>query len=119
VTERAPVTASNASGLSIPEHGVGTGVENRQLVGRGDRFRAGTRVWFWTRVEGGASGNAVDHVWLHEGTEAARVSLKLGGARWRTQSAKTLHPGSAGEWAVEARDAAGHVLARREFVCVP
>ncbi|MGB5659919.1 MAG: helix-turn-helix domain-containing protein, partial [Thermoanaerobaculia bacterium] len=38
--------------LSIPEYGVGTAVENRYLVGRNDRFTAGSRVWFWTRVQG-------------------------------------------------------------------
>ncbi len=105
--------------MHIPEHGVGTGVRNRQLVGRSDRFAVGTQVWFWTRVEGGKSGDRIDHVWLREGAEAARIPLTIGGSRWRTQSAKTLRAGAAGDWAVEARDAAGRVLARRKFVCVP
>lgn len=111
-------TISHTSSTSIPEHGVGTGVKNRQLVGENDRFDEGTQVWFWTRVDGGQPGDSIDHVWLHKGEEAARIPLKLGGARWRTHSAKTLHPGTAGDWAVEARDADGRVLARREFVCV-
>jgi hypothetical protein len=86
------------------------------LVGRSDRFAAGTQAWFWTRVEGGKPGDRIHHVWLHEGVEAARITLSIGGSRWRTQSAKTLR--SAGAWAVEARDAAGRVLARTEFDCV-
>ena len=43
------------------------------------------------------------------------MSLKLGGSRWRTYSAKMLR--SAGDWTVEVRDEAGQVLARTEFVC--
>ncbi len=103
-------------GLTIPEYGIGTGVRNRQLVGRNDSFVAGTQVWFWNRVEGGAQGERIEHVWLHEGIEAARIALNIGGPRWRTQSSKTLR--SAGAWAVEARDSGGRVLARTEFDCV-
>lgn len=105
--------------LSITEYGVGTAVENRYLVGRNDRFTEGTRAWFWTRVQGGARGDRIDHVWLHEGVEATRLSLEIGGSSWRTYSAQTLFTGAAGNWAVEARDDEGRVLARSEFVCVP
>ncbi len=112
--------ASKPSGLSIPDCDVGTAVRNRRLVGRGDRFSEGTKakVWFWTEVLGGNSGDEIDHVWLRDEVEMVRISLTVGGPRWRTQSAKMLRAGSAGDWAVEARDASGRVLARREFVCV-
>ena len=105
--------------LSITEYGVGTAVENRYLVGRNDRFTEGTRVWFWTRVQGGTRGDRIDHVWLHKGVEAMRRSMEIGGSNWRTYSAQTLYPGATGDWAVEARDDAGRVLARSEFVCIP
>jgi cytoskeletal protein RodZ len=114
-----PVTTPASPLPSVSEYGVGTGVENRQLVGEGNRFAEGTKVWFWNRIRGGASGQRIHHVWLHEGVEKTRVPLRLGGPHWRTQSNKTLWPGSAGDWVVEARDESGHVLARREFVCVP
>jgi hypothetical protein len=103
--------------LTVPDHAVGTGVANREIVGAGDRFAEGEQIWFWTRVLGGRAGETIRHVWIHEGREAATIELRLGGRHWRTQSHKTLRPGSAGSWAVEARDAAGHLLARREFVC--
>lgn len=109
--------ATPVGGMSVPEYGVGTGVKRRALVGRRDRFAEGSQAWFWTRVEGGTAGDRIEHVWLHEGTEAARVELRIGGARWRTQSAKTLR--SSGNWAVEARDASGRLLARTEFRCTP
>jgi cytoskeletal protein RodZ len=109
----------DAGRVTVPEFAVGEGVVNREIVGAGDRFMEGQQVWFWTRVVGGRAGETLRHVWIHEGQEITTVELKLGGPHWRTQSRKTLRPGSAGSWAVEARDADGHVLARREFVCEP
>ncbi len=117
-TQSAPTTPT-PSLLSITEYGVGTAVKNHNLVGQSDRFSEGTQVAFWTRVQGGARGHRIDHVWLREGVEAGRVSLQIGGSSWRTHSTKTLYAGVAGDWAVEARDDAGRVLARSEFVCVP
>ena len=47
------------------------------------------------------------------------MPIRLGSSRWRTHSYKMMNAGSAGSWIVEARDAAGWVLARREFTCSP
>ena len=105
--------------LRITQSGVGSGVENRRLVGQSDVFTVDTRVWFWNRVEGGHSGDTIDHVWRLEGREMSRIPLRIGSANWRTQSRKTLYPGSAGSWTVEAIDEAGNVLARSEFICSP
>jgi cytoskeletal protein RodZ len=116
---RSADTTPAPSLLRITEYGAGTALENRQLVGQGDRFTEGTRVWFWTRVQGGTPGDRIDHVWLREGVEATHISLEIGGSSWRTYSIQTLFAGAAGDWAVEARDDAGRVLARSEFVCVP
>jgi cytoskeletal protein RodZ len=113
-----PVTSKPAT-LRIEEYGVGTAVKQRRLVGESDRFAEGTTVWFWTRVDGGKAGDRVEHVWLEDGKPTARIPLKIGGSSWRTFSAKTLPAGSSRSWAVEARDAKGRVLARREFHSVP
>lgn len=110
---------ADTAGPIIRDYGVGSGVENRRLIGERRRFGEGTQVWFWTRVEGAASGARIHHVWLHEGVETARVKLRIGGPSWRTYSTKMLWPGSTGNWAVEARDDAGRVLAREEFACTP
>ena len=110
--------AATSARLSVPEQGVGTRIERRRLVGRGERFRENTRVWYWTRVEGGRAGDRIEHVWLRDGIEAERTTLEVDGSPWRTYSAKTLHAGSAGSWVVEARDAEDRVLARQEFDCV-
>lgn len=103
--------------LVVTEHGVGTAVEDHRLIGPSDRFAEGSRVWFWTRVEGGAAGDSVTHVWIRGGREILAVPLEIGGPHWRTQSSHTLVAGSAGEWTVEARDDEGNVLARDSFTC--
>jgi cytoskeletal protein RodZ len=110
---------AEASGLKITEHGVGTGIAKHNLVGRTERFSEGERAWFWSRVEGGRPGEMISHVWIHDGVEELRVPIRLGSSRWRTHSYKMMNAGSAGSWIVEARDAAGWVLARREFSCSP
>ena len=108
-----------AAGTSIDASGVGGGIDDRELREPGDSFAEGEKVWFWTRVTGGEPGELLSHVWLLEGEPVLSVELEVGGPRWRTWSGKTLHPGSVGGWAVEARDAEGNVLARAQFRCVP
>lgn len=106
-------------GLEVPEHGVGTDVANGRLEGRATRFEEGSAVWFWTRIDGAQSGQVIRHVWIHDDREVHSIDLKVGSARWRTWSRKTLLPGSVGRWSVEARDAYGRALASEEFECRP
>ena len=110
---------SSASRLKVGEFGVGTDVVAHRLVGRGDRFREGTFVWFWTSVLGGRPGDKIKHVWLHGGRSVAVAELNVNAAHWRTQSRRPLPEGSTGDWTVEARDPEGHVLASVGFTCVP
>jgi len=111
----APAPPTDA--LQVSEHGVGTGLAIRRLVGQADRFPAATRVAFWTLVLGGQRGHVVRHVWFHEGRAVMRVDLPIGGPRWRTYSRLLLPEGSAGRWAVEARTSDGRLLVRDEFLC--
>jgi transcriptional regulator with XRE-family HTH domain len=113
----APATDVPTDALLIPDYGVGTGVVDRRLVGRADRFAAGTTVFFWTRVLGGQRGHVIRHVWFQEGRAVMRVDLPIGGPHWRTQSSLPLPRGSAGRWVVEARTSDGRLLARDEFLC--
>lgn len=114
----APPAEPSASRLSVGEFGVGTGVVDHRLVGRGDRFREGTVVWFWTSVLGGRPGDKIRHVWSHGGRSVAVAELNVDGAHWRTQSRRPLPEGATGDWTVEARDAEGHVIASVGFTCV-
>ncbi len=118
-TQGETMTAVEGDGrLSIAEFGVGTRIVHHQLENQAEYFEEGTQVWFWTRVLGGEAGEPIRHIWLHENREVGSVELILGGPHWRTQSRKTLHSGSAGRWAAEARDSAGLVVARQEFTSV-
>ena len=109
----------STTGVSIPEHGVGTGVANHRLVGRADRFEEGRRVLFWTAIVGGRPGGLVRHVWIREGREVQTITLPIGSGSWRTQSSRFVSRGAEGRWAVEARDEHGTVLARDTFTVVP
>jgi cytoskeletal protein RodZ len=108
-----------ASSLRIRDYGVGTGVDDRRLVGQSDRFEEGTAVAFWTRVEGGAAGDWIDHVWYLEGQIVARRKMEIGGPNWRTFTVKTIDGGVGSVWVAEARDSTGRVLARSEFISSP
>lgn len=112
-----PPNEERISSLSVPDFAIGRGVANRRVVDPRDSFDEGQTVWFWTRVEGAAPGERIRHVWLHAGQQVHTIDLELGGASWRTQSMKRMRPGSRGDWRVEARDAAGRVLAASDFVC--
>lgn len=116
-SEEPAVEPVPSPGMTIPDFGVGTGVVNRQLVGRSDRFAEGTSVTFWTRVLDGQRGDVIEHVWLRDGRRVWTFQLNIGGPHWRTQSRYTLRQGSTGDWTVEARDRDGRLLARASFVC--
>jgi len=109
----APVTTALAT-LSIAGYGVGTDVKQRALVGEASQFETGTMVVFWNRVVGGEPGRHIRHVWFHEGNVKGSRELSIGAAHWRTYSKQTLRRD--GNWAVEAQDENGRVLARKTFV---
>jgi transcriptional regulator with XRE-family HTH domain len=115
----APVvrTAGPAGDLTVSEFGVGLRIVNLRLEGESDHFSQGSRVCFASRVLGGRRGDRIRHVWLHEGRIEQTIPLRLGGPDFRTHSNKTL--GHAGNWAIEARDDRGAVLARATFTCLP
>jgi cytoskeletal protein RodZ len=104
-----------AASISVSDSGVGTDVVDRELVGRSETFAVGTRVVFWTLVIGGRPGDTVRHAWFHRGRSVATVTLPVASASWRTHSQRMLGPGADGEWAVEAQDEHGRVLARHAF----
>jgi transcriptional regulator with XRE-family HTH domain len=109
---------SPPTAISVSESAVGTGVVDHMVTGVTDRFSEGARVLFWTRVLAAEPGDVIHHYWLHEGRPVMRADLRIGGPHWRTFSRFTLPQGASGQWAVEARDDTGRVLAREEFFCL-
>jgi hypothetical protein len=103
--------------LSVTEFGVGRRLAGHRVEGLDDTFKEGEVVWFSTRVLGGEPGDVIRHYWFRDGGRVQIVDLELGSSHWRTRSKKTLW--GVGNWAVEARDGEGRVLARAEFTCVP
>lgn len=73
------------------------------------------QVICFTHIEGASEETRIEHVWLHQGEERARVSLPVRSASWRTYSAKKLLPEWTGDWKVEVRDSAGNLLRTVEF----
>ena len=111
--------AGPASNLSVTEYATGGGIQNHRLLEEGDKFTEGARVYFWTRVVGAEPGQDFRHVWIRDGAVISSIDLKLGSANWRAHTYKTMYPGSAGEWTVEARDGQDRLLARKSFTCLP
>ena len=103
--------------MSIPDSGVGRHVAQRRLLEPAGSFPDGSVVWFSTRVIGGEPGERIHHVWIRDGRTVQSIALRIGGRDWHTHSRKTVY--GSGQWAVEARDDSGRVLARAEFMCVP
>ncbi len=112
-----PASKLPTDALQVSDFGVGSDVVDHRLVGRADRFPAGTRVFFWTLVVGGHPGQVVRHVWFQGGRAVMKADLPVGGPHWRTRSTLVLPDGSAGPWTVEARTSDGRLLARNDFVC--
>jgi hypothetical protein len=112
-----PAATRRTDTLQVSDFGVGSDVVDRRLVGRADRFTAGTRVSFWTLVVGGQPGHVVRHVWYQGGRAVMRTELPIGASHWRTRSSLVLPGGCAGPWTVEARTSDGRLLARNDFVC--
>lgn len=117
---RTPAVAAPAprtDAIQVSAHGVGTGLVDRRLVGRADRFAPETVVSFWTLVVGGRPGHVIRHVWFQEERAVMRIDLPIGGPHWRTHSRLLLPANSAGRWTVEARTSDGRLLARDTFLC--
>src|SRR5690625_5273541 len=71
--------------LGVTRAVVATGVEGREPVGEAEAFPASVgTVYFYTVFEGDFAETTLEHVWLREGEEVARVPLRVQGPRWRT-----------------------------------
>ena len=94
---------------------VGTGIENRDIVGSADSFASSVgKVFCWSRITG-ASGATVKHVWLRNSAEVSSVDLNIGGTPWRTWSSKTIPASWTGDWEVRVVDGNGTTIASKTF----
>ncbi len=114
-----PLAAQQAepdAALEVTRAVVATDVVDREPVGEAESFAAGVgQVYFYTVFEGDFPETQLEHVWLREGEEMARVALTVRGPRWRTWSSKTIPADWAGAWEVQVVDGAGNVLESASF----
>jgi hypothetical protein len=73
-----------------------------------------TRICYFTEIEGMA-GQTVIHRWEYNGKLMLEKSFKVGAARWRVYSMKTLDPSWLGEWKASTIDANGSSLSVNTF----
>ena len=100
--------AESTSGIDMLSAGVGTGVENRELLGEATQFDTSvTKLYCLTKIQASATPTAVKHVWSVDGKVVNEIPLDVKGSPWRTWSVKTVW---AGHWTVEVQDEAGTVL---------
>ena len=109
-------TYAQAQDLVISSAVVAARVENREPVQQADSFPANVgEVSFYTLIEGDFGERVVEHVWIWNGDEVARVSLTVRGPRWRTWSSKTIPADWTGPWEARIEDSSGAVLASVPF----
>jgi hypothetical protein len=72
------------------------------------------KVWAFSEVRD-MRGKRLSYVWLHEGSEVARVRVRIGADHWRSFSSKTLNLEMRGDWRVELQDSEGRLLASADF----
>jgi hypothetical protein len=113
-----PQATLTKDSLAMLEAGFGTGIEERILIGKAESFNLGDRVYFWSRLSGGAPGDSISHVWYLEDRELQSINLHVDASPWRTWSYKTMFPDMNGNWRVEVRTDEGRVLGSYSFHCV-
>ncbi len=94
---------------------LGTGVEERELVGEGNTLHVDDTAYLWMRITGGPA-DSVTVTWSID-EHTYDVELAVGAVSWRTWSSKKLW--KAGDWTVEVRDADGTSLYRNGFSVTP
>lgn len=102
--------------IKVDEMKLGTGVENKDIVGEATSFASTTeKVYCWMKLSGGSQGSSVTVKWYLNDSPAGEVPLEINGTPWRTYSFKTIN-GVKGNWKVEVVDASGNVLQTATFV---
>jgi len=104
------------SQLTIEQAVMARQIEEREPVGETTAFPADVgQVSCYTKVLGATGETYIEHVWLREDVESARVRLPVRSPAWRTWSSKRIRPDWTGKWTVRIEDAEGRVLDTLKF----
>jgi len=104
-------TEKSASTLTVADAKLGTGVENRQIVGEATTFDLNQKVYLWLELTGGPA-DSITVTWT-TGDKSYETMLKAGGPTYHTWAYKTVS--IAGPWTVSVTDASGTALKQLEF----
>ncbi len=111
VEEKEKKVRYQEEGLAIAGAQVGTGVEERVIVGESTSFSSSVeKVYCLSFVKGADTVTTINHVWYYKDKEMVSVSLDVKSPAFRTWSYKTILPEWVGSWRVEIVDDAGEVL---------
>lgn len=94
---------------------IGTGIENRNIVGESTVFSDSTeQLSAWSLIEGAQTPTEIKHVWLFEGKEVLTITLKVNSTHFRTYS-RIQVMGRKGNWAVQVLDENGSLVTSEDF----
>lgn len=102
--------------IRIDQIEIGTGIENRTLIGVDSTFSNDINTLYcFTRVDGAEGSPTLKHIWYHEGEEKANVDLTIRTNSFRTWSSKKIWHTWKGNWRVDVVDENGEILATKKF----
>ena len=101
----------SASGPKVVELRLGTGVQDKQIVGEDSTFALNEKVYVWMKITGAANDSIVVS-WKHADKEY-NTTIGIGSNSWRTWAYKTVS--AAGDWTVSVSLPSGEVLKEASF----
>jgi hypothetical protein len=103
------------TGLKV-EMKIGTGIDEREIIGEGESFGAEVgKIYVWCVVEGAQEPTTIKHVWYYKGNNMAEIPLSIKYARHRTWTFKTIMPQWVGDWEVQILDQDDKLLTKKAF----
>ncbi len=102
--------------ISVKEIKICKAIEDREPVDAGKAFPADCgKLYCFTRIYSEKE-TSVQHIWYQDGQAVFSKTLHVGISNgWRTNTSKTIFPGSTGDWTVEVLAEDGTSLAAVEF----
>lgn len=104
-------TQAKGSDIQIVDARLGTGVQDRMIVGEDSSFAPNSKVFLWMKVIGGAT-RQITVIWK-SGEYSRTATLTISGSPWRTWASKNVY--TAADWAVTVTDTSGNVLKEMMF----
>ena len=100
------------AGPKVVQMKLGTGVQDKQIVGEDSTFALNSKVYVWLKITGSA-GDSLTVTWK-QGDHSYKGNIFVGGNGWRVWAYKTVS--MAGEWTVAISTQAGDVLKDASFM---